>query len=98
MVPGLQEVDARRGDEVDETVFLGQAARPGAGELVLQWLRLADAGEGIAQHGLDEAKEPQGGRAGDLDPSGEVGEKVPIEERLAPGGGFSLSAQSRSAS
>ncbi len=87
MVPALQEVDARRSDEVDETVFLGQAAGPGAGELVLQRLRLADAGERVAQHGLDEAQEPQGGRAVVLDPPGEVGEEVPVEERLALGGG-----------
>ena len=83
MVPGLQEVDARRGDEVDETVFLGQAAGPSAGELVLERFGLADASDRVAQHRFDEAQQAQGRGPVGLDPPGEVGQEVAVEERFA---------------
>ena len=56
VVAGLQEVDPIVLHEVDDAMFLGQAARPGAGVEILQRLRLADAGEGIAENGLDQIR------------------------------------------
>jgi len=53
--PALQNVEARRSDEVDEAVLLGQAEGPGAGKLVFQRLRLAQACEGIANRRFGQA-------------------------------------------
>ena len=98
MVPGLQEVDARRGDEIDEAVLLGQAAGPGAGELVLQRFGLADAGDGVAEHRFDEAQQAQGRGPVGLDPPGEVGQEVAVEERFALAAGATLPAEVQRAS
>lgn len=52
MIPRLQEIDTVVADEVDQAVFLGEAAGPDAGGEIFEGFRLTDAGEGVAHDGL----------------------------------------------
>ena len=60
---------ARRLD--DDAVLLGESPGPGSGGQVLEWLRLADPGEGVAEDGFDQVQSAQGHLAIRLDPSSE---------------------------
>lgn len=58
MIASLEEVDAAIADQVDETVLLGEAARPGARGQVLQWFGLPEPSERISEHGPDQVEGP----------------------------------------
>jgi hypothetical protein len=72
MIPALQEIDAFVADEIDDTVFLGQAARPYAGAEIFQGLGFADSGKGVAHDRLDKVKCPERGFTVCLDPEAKV--------------------------
>jgi hypothetical protein len=57
VVSGLQEVDPFLADEVDQSMFLGDATRPAASEVELQRFRLSDAAGRIAERALDETED-----------------------------------------
>src|SRR6476646_8487132 len=61
VVPTLKEVDPIVPDEVDQSVLLGQATRPRAGNEVSQWFRVPDAGVRIMDDRLDQIEQAQGG-------------------------------------
>jgi hypothetical protein len=52
----LEEVDPIGTDQVDNSVLLCEAPRPGAWGKVLERLRLTDALERIAEDGLDQVE------------------------------------------
>jgi hypothetical protein len=54
MMPTRNHHDGLLGDAIDKPVFLGDASRPAAAELVAQWLRLSQAGERFACDLLDQ--------------------------------------------
>lgn len=56
MISGLEKVDPVVPNEVDEAMFLGQAARPGSREQMFQGLRFPDAGEGLSKDRFEKAK------------------------------------------
>jgi hypothetical protein len=55
----LQEIYPLISDQIDETVFLPQAAGPGSWRQVFQRLGLANAAERVAQNGFNQIKGPQ---------------------------------------
>lgn len=54
MIPGLEEVDAIVGDEVDDPVLLGQSSRPDIRAQMPEGLGLAEPGERVSHHRLYE--------------------------------------------
>lgn len=59
MITRLEEVDPIRADQIDEAMFLGDAAGPRSRRQVLQWFRFADPHKWIAYDGLDEVEHSQ---------------------------------------
>lgn len=54
MRPTRNHHDGLLGDAIDQPVFLGDASRPAAAQLVAQWLRLSHATEWLARDLLDQ--------------------------------------------
>jgi len=85
VVSGQQEVDPLLADEVDQSMFLGDATRPAAGEVELQRFRLSDAAGRIAERALDEIEDTQSDLAIGAHPVAEVVEELGLEDGLSPG-------------
>src|SRR5213593_4564683 len=68
MIACLQEVDPVRADEIDDAMFLRQAAGPGSRGEELQRLRPPDPGKGLAHDGLDQIERPERDLAVRIDP------------------------------
>jgi hypothetical protein len=52
MVPSLQKVNPRAAYKVYEPVLLSNAPGPSAGQFVLEWFRLTNAGKWLTQDRL----------------------------------------------
>ena len=50
MKPGLKEIHAVVADEIDESIFAGDAPRPDIRSHLLEVFRLADAGERVSHY------------------------------------------------
>lgn len=61
MVAALQDQDEIGADLIDQPVFVREAARPAAGEIVLQEFGLARAGGGRAQAFFEQGAQAAGG-------------------------------------
>lgn len=84
MISGLEEIDAVVADEVNEAVFLGEAAGTDAGGKILERFRFADTAEGIAYDGLDKIEGTQRHLAVGLDPVAEVVVEFRLENGHTP--------------
>lgn len=96
MIPTLEKIDPVIADEVDNAMFLGEAAGPDAGGEILEGFGFADAGEGIAHDGLYQVEGAERHLAVSLDPVAQVVTELRLEDGLAvftsqcrfPGGAF----------
>jgi len=68
MITSLQEIDAIIAHEIDEPLFLRNAARPDTSAQVFEWFRFADTAEGITHDCLDEAQAAQRGSTVSFNP------------------------------
>jgi hypothetical protein len=53
MVTRLQKINSILADQVNDAMFLREAARPSTGRKMLQRLRLSDAGKRLSQNGFN---------------------------------------------
>jgi hypothetical protein len=58
MIPGLKKIDCAFGDQANDSMFLGQATRPGSGEQMLQGFGLSDPGERLSKDRFDDVEKP----------------------------------------
>lgn len=82
VIASLEEVDAAITDHVDESVLFGETAGPGARGQVLQRFGLAESGERVSEHGLDEVDGPQGRAPVRGDPVPKILEELDLEHGL----------------
>ena len=78
---GLEDDQVVTVDEVDQAVFLGDAARPGPGEHVAKRLGFADPGDRVAQGVVDEPVDPFEGLPVSCQPVGVVRPPVGGEDQ-----------------
>ena len=83
MVSGLQEIDPVVPDEIDEAMFLSEAAGPDAWSQIFERFRLADSGKGISHDRLDQGEGSQGCLAVGLNPVSQVVTEFRLENGLA---------------
>lgn len=83
MIPTLEKIDPVIADKIDNAMFLGEAAGPDARGEILEWLRLADAGEGIAHDGLYQVEGAERHLAVSFDPVAQVVTELRLEDGLA---------------
>jgi hypothetical protein len=79
VVTSLEEVDLVGADQVDDPVFLGEAAGPGARREILEWFGFADATDGVAQDRLNDGEGPEGDLPAGFDPEPEVLQELELE-------------------
>jgi hypothetical protein len=84
MIPGLQKINPIVRDEVNDPMLLGQAARPGPRENVLQGLGLPDPRERLSQKRLDELEQAQGDLSIVLNPELQILTKLRMKDGLTP--------------
>lgn len=92
MVTRLKKVDPVVTDQIDDAVFLGQTAGPGACGNELEWLRFADAGKRIMHDRLDKVESPECHLAVGFHPIPQVFAEFLLEDRLSL---FSLQGRPR---
>lgn len=68
MVSGLKEVYPVGTHEVDDSMFLSEASRPGSRGKKLQWLGLSNARKWITQYSFDQVERSQSDLAFNLNP------------------------------
>ncbi len=81
VIASLKEVDSTVADEIDDTVFLCKAPRPGAAWEVFQWFRLADSFEGVANDNLHQVERPKRDLSVCLDPEFQVFHELRLKYR-----------------
>ena len=89
VITRLENVDEAIRDTVNEPVLLSDTPTPYIGAQVLQWLRLADAREGITARGLDQFEHLRGELAVVLHPVTQILERFRLQvddpvRRVAP--------------
>lgn len=90
MIPPLEEVDPIVTDEINDTVFLREPARPDPGSQVLEWLGLSDSGERVAQDRLDQFQCPKRDLSIGLDPQLQIFSELRLKNRGADRGAVAL--------
>jgi len=80
VVARLQKVDAVVPDEIDETMFFGQPARPGALVKMTERLGLSDPFEGVAEDRLDQIECPQGSLSVRIHPETEIFQEFLVKD------------------
>jgi hypothetical protein len=84
VVPCLEKVDLVTLNEIDDSVFLSEPARPGTFGEVLQWFRLANPLERVSQNCLHQIESAQSHLPILGDPEPQVVDELRVEHRLSP--------------
>lgn len=83
MIAGLKEVNPIAVDEINQPMFLCNAAGPRSRGQVFQWLRFADTRKWIAHNGLNEITHPKRNRPIRTNPVAKVLTEFWLEDGLA---------------
>ena len=81
VVAGLEKLDAVSEDFVNEAIRLVDPTRPHVASEVFERFWLANTGEGISQHCLDQIQDAQGSLAIGVDPVAEILEAFVLQDR-----------------
>jgi hypothetical protein len=83
VIAGLEEADSVGANQVNDPVFLCEAARPRARWKVLERFRLADATKGVAEHRLDNTESTKRHLPVGFCPESEVFDELRLKDRQA---------------
>jgi len=83
MVARLKKIDSVATHQAHQPVLLRDPARPSSFQKMLERLGLANPGEWLTQHGLDQIQHPQGNLAIGLNPVAEVLAEFRVENSLS---------------